>query len=127
MDDALRKMDFEFCAAGKHKISAEEFFAAERGVLLDVRSEIERQTARFDLIPISNFECLHIPTEQIPDRVNEIPRDVPVAVFCSGVIRAAMVYAYLVGKGFDNVRILDGGYEGLVAVFKPGKLAKIVG
>ena len=35
-----------------------------------------------------------------------------------------MVYMYLKTLGFDNVRIIEGGYAELVEEFKPGKLLK---
>jgi 3-mercaptopyruvate sulfurtransferase SseA len=35
-----------------------------------------------------------------------------------------MVYFYLRILGFDNVRIIEGGYAELVEEFKPGKLLK---
>jgi rhodanese-related sulfurtransferase len=33
-----------------------------------------------------------------------------------------MVYLYLRSMGFDNVRIIEGGYAELVEELKPGKL-----
>jgi len=56
--------------------------------------------------------------------MNEVPKDRPVAVFCSAGIRAAIVYAYLRIMGFEQVRILVGGYPDLMEQARPGPLWK---
>ena len=37
-------------------------------------------------------------------------------------MRAAIVYAFLRVGGFENVRIIVGGYEALLEDLKPGKI-----
>jgi hypothetical protein len=39
-------------------------------------------------------------------------------------IMKSMTYFYLITLGFENVRIIEGGYAELVGDFKPGKLLK---
>lgn len=123
LDDRLRESDFAFWSAGKHKIMPAAFFDLYRegkAVLLDVRAEEEQ---RFLSLPFA----LHIPIHELPDRLDEVPRDKTVALFCSGGDRAAVAYAYLRGKGFDNVRIFKGGYAELAAEILPGKLRQRFG
>lgn len=46
----------------------------------------------------------------------------PKLVFACPGVRCAMAYFYLRSMGFDNVRIIEGGYAEWVNEFKPGKL-----
>jgi len=122
MDSVLRTMTFEFFGGGKHKISAEKLLATKDAVLLDVRSypEVESLQLRLE----HYIEVLHIPTDQVPDRLSEIPRDRTVGIFCSAGTRSAVVYAFLRTKGYENVYIVPGGYEAVVELVLPGKLLK---
>ena len=107
LEALLRGLTFEFFATGQHKTSWDKFFSIRDAVLLDVRSNEEVHV--LSLAPAVNVTVLHIPIHEIPDRVNEIPTDRPVAVFgCAGT-RATMVYVYLRTLGFDGVRIMSGG------------------
>ena len=45
-----------------------------------------------------------------------------IAVLCSTGTRASIVYAYFGTGAFSDVRIVHGGYEGLVDAIKPGTL-----
>jgi len=116
----LKNMTLEFFANGKHKITTEELFELKNSVFLDVRSEEENVSVAFPLK--YQAECIHIPTNEIPDRLSEIPKDKPIGIFCSVGIRAAIVYAFLRTNGFENVRILVGGYEPLMNNLKPGQI-----
>jgi len=91
-------------------------------VLLDVRSPEEVQILALQFSP--DVTMLNIPTDDIPNRIGEIPKDRLVAVFCSAGTRSAIVYAYLRIMGFDRVRILAGGYSDIMDQAKPGKLWK---
>jgi rhodanese-related sulfurtransferase len=113
-------MTLEFFGAGKHRISPEALFGTKDAVFLDVRSAVEQQS--LDLPLEHHVTVLRIPTDEIPDRVDEIPRDSSVGVFCSAGTRASLVYAYLLIKGYRNVRIVHGGYEAVVDAVRPGKL-----
>ena len=120
LDSVLRTMTLEFFGGGKHKISPEALFGTESAVFLDVRSSPEQQS--LDLPLEHHVTVLRIPTNEIPDRVDEIPRDRLVGVFCSAGTRATLVYAYLRTRGYRDVRIVHGGYEAVVDAIKPGKL-----
>lgn len=120
-DEWLRGLTFEYWSTGQHKIAPQAFlekWAKGEAVLLDVRDETE---AEFISLPFA----LHIPVHQLPERLDEIPRDKLVAVFCSGGDRANVAFAYLHAKGFDNVRIIPGGYTTLFPELLPGKVRRL--
>ena len=117
----LQGLDFDYWSAGRHKIMPAAFFekfAKGEAVLLDVRTEIE---AEHVALPFA----LQIPINQLPDRLDEIPRDKLMATFCSGGDRANVAFAYLHAQGFENVRIFKGGYANLMDELLPGKLRKL--
>jgi len=121
-DELISEMTFDFFGSGQHKISADKLFSQPEGILLDIRSKEEVETLS---LPLSNdITVLHIPTDEIPGRLGEVPTDQPVAIFCSAGIRAAIIYAYLRVKNYTQVRILVGGLEDLVKHAKPGSLWK---
>ena len=72
----------------------------------------------------SNLESLSIPVNEIPDRIHEIPKEKPIGIFCPANVRSAIVYAYLLSKGYADVRIVEGGYSALTEALKPGKVLK---
>jgi len=81
----------------KRKIDAkEEFF------LLDVREPNEYQIGK---IPGSTL----IPLGEVPQRVNEIPRDREIIVHCKMGGRSAKAAAFLRQQGYTNVKNLKGG------------------
>ena len=121
-DEILKSMSFEFFGSGKHKIKSSVHFSSENAVFLDVRSKEEHETLSFNLI--HHMPVIHIPITEIPNRFNEIPKNKTVGVFCSSGVRSSIVYAYLRRKGFENVRILEGGYNEVTEEIKPGKLLK---
>ena len=126
MEQVLKKLTLEFFGKGKHKTTPENFFGIENGFLLDVRAREEAESITFNLQHHRNIECKNIPTDEIPDRIHEIPQDKSIAVCCSGMARSAIVYAYLLEKGFTNVCILEGGYSAITEALKPGKILKVI-
>ena len=122
MEKVLKSMTLEFFGKAKHKITPEKLFTSNAAVFLDVRSNEEIQSMPFPLGLHQNIESLHIPIDEIPERIGEIPQDKPVAVFCPAGVRASMVYAYLRSKDYKQVRVLEGGYAALTDALKPGKL-----
>ena len=122
IEDIMKSMTFEFFGSGKHKVKASDHFSKDNALFLDVRSEEERDTLSFELI--HHMPVLHIPICEISDRIDEIPKDKHIGVFCSSGVRATIVYVYLRAHGYENVRILEGGYNTIVDEFKPDKLLK---
>jgi len=122
LDDLLRSMTFEFFGSGKHKIEFEDLMAAEGAVLLDVRAVPEWESLQLKLE--HHLQVLWIPTHEIPDRLDEIPHDRVVGVFCTNGPRSAMVYLYLRSQGYEHVRIAPSNYEAITSLLLPGKLLK---
>lgn len=70
--------------------------------LLDVREHSELAICRIE-------GALHIPMGEIPARVESLPQDRPLIVFCHHGMRSANVQRYLEAKGFENLMNLAGG------------------
>jgi rhodanese-related sulfurtransferase len=79
---------------------------AERGetLLLDVREPDEHAIARLP-------EALHIPMQQVPARLDELPRHKAIVVMCHTGRRSAQVAAFLMANGFEDVYNLRGGID----------------
>lgn len=122
LEKVIEEMGFNFFATGQHKIDPDVFLKSKEAVFLDVRAQEELQTVQFHLklhIPV-----LEVPLNEIPKRINEIPKDKLIGIFCSSGVRCVIAFAYLKAKGFKQVRILEGGYNNLVANLLPGKIHK---
>ncbi len=74
--------------------------------IIDVREEDEYEAGH--LIGSHN-----IPTSQIWDRMNEIPKDIPVYVHCRTSQRSYYALSYLQGCGFTNIVNISGSYLGI--------------
>ena len=125
MDHILQSMTFEYFGAGKHKIELEKLFEMANAVFLDVRATPEVESVHLRLE--HHIDVLRIPTDEIPDRIGEIPQDRTVGIFCSASTRSAIVYAYLLSKGFENVYVAHGGYDTITNLMLPGRLLKRIG
>jgi rhodanese-related sulfurtransferase len=126
VEQVLRKMTLDFFGTGKHKITPEKLFETENVCLLDVRSGEEAGSISINMGYHANIECKNIPVNELPDRLEDIPREKLIAVFCPANVRSAMAYTYLLVNGFDNVRIVEGGYSSLTEAVLPGKLFKSI-
>jgi rhodanese-related sulfurtransferase len=118
----ISELDFEYWSTGQHKLDPPVFFekwARGEAVLLDVRAPEEREFMAFPF-------ALAIPVNELPTRLNEIPRDKLVATFCSGGDRSNVAFAYLHAHGFENVRIISGGYPNIIPEVMPGKVRKLI-
>jgi rhodanese-related sulfurtransferase len=80
--------------------------------LLDVREVEERETARIE-------PSAHIPVNEIPARLPEIPKDRTVIVYCHLGARSSMVAGYLESEGYQDVVNLEGGIEAWSAEVDP--------
>ena len=72
-------------------------------VLIDVREEWER--AEF------HIGGLHIPVSEIFERIDEIPVDIPVVLYCRKGIRSMMVIQRLTNNNNYNLINLTGGID----------------
>jgi rhodanese-related sulfurtransferase len=123
MDAFLRRLTFDFLGQGRHKVAYETLFSDPEGVLLDVRTREEMQSVRFTLEHQVSLS-LHIPLDELPDRLEEVPRNCRVGILCVSDVRSAIAYAYLQANGFENVRVLAGGTAGLLEQLKTGMVRK---
>jgi rhodanese-related sulfurtransferase len=122
IERVISEMNFQYFGTGQHKMEAEEFLSADKAVFLDVRAKEEQETIKLPLLHYC--EVLEIPINEIPKRINEIPKNKTIGIFCSAGVRATFVFLYLKSKGYKNAKIILGGYPPLMAAVMPGKLYK---
>ena len=72
-------------------------------LLVDVREDWEREAF--------NIGGLHIPMGDIARRLNEIPKDKDVVLYCEKGIRSVIVIQRLEDAGFHNLFNLAGGMK----------------
>ena len=123
-EKVINSMDFSFFATGKHKIDAASFLASQDAVLLDVRAKEETSTIKLALA--HHMNVIELPFNELPSNISQIPNDKFIGVFCSSGIRSAITFAYLKSKGFENVKMVEGGYPQLMDAIMPGKLYKLI-
>jgi rhodanese-related sulfurtransferase len=80
--------------------------------VLDVREDDEREAARIE-------PSVHIPMNDVPGRIGEVPTDRRVVVYCHHGGRSAMVAGYLEGQGYPRVSNLTGGIDAWAATVDP--------
>ncbi|MGE5560680.1 MAG: FAD-dependent oxidoreductase, partial [Chloroflexota bacterium] len=78
-------------------------------LLLDVREPSEYELGHAD-------GAVSIPLGQLRARINEVPHDRPVVVYCQVGLRAYVALRMLMQNGYDNVVNLSGGYRTYRAV-----------
>lgn len=93
------------------EISVQELASALKAkkafTLLDVREHYEYN--------IGHLQCIHIPMDEIPSRVNELDNKQETYVMCKTGKRAAAVANYLsTNHHFSNIGIVIGGVEAYV-------------
>ncbi|GAA4210176.1 rhodanese-like domain-containing protein [Actinocatenispora rupis] len=80
--------------------------------LLDVREDDEWAAGH---APAAH----HLPMQEVPARMGEVPMDGAVYVVCRAGGRSAQVTAYLQANGWDNVTNVDGGMRAWAAADLP--------
>ena len=81
---------------------AEQLASLQPPLVVDVRSEREWQEKRIE-------GSTNIPLSRLQERLDELPRDRPLAVLCASGYRAAIALSVLQLAGFDRVSDLVGG------------------
>lgn len=81
---------------------------AEHGttLVLDVREPWEVETAS---VTPQNFELVAYPMHTVPARLQDLPRDRPIACLCHHGGRSMQVAAFLANQGFAHVANIAGG------------------
>lgn len=77
-------------------------FLADGGILLDVRTSQEVENGKID-------GSLHIPLDELRERLAELPKDKTIGVICGVGLRAYLACRILMENGF-RAKNLDGGY-----------------
>lgn len=83
----------------------------EEASILDVREPDEWQAGHID-------GALHIPLDELPGRLAELPPAGPLVVTCRSGGRSSRATAYLQGLGIDAAN-LDGGMKAWAAAGRP--------
>lgn len=122
LDNIMRSLDFEYFATSQHKTSPADFLSNKNGVFLDLRAKEEIETISINLN--YHMPVLHIPLNELPDRLSDIPKDKIIGLFCASGVRIAIAYLYLKTSGYENITMLTGGFEALIPELKPGKVLK---
>ena len=78
-------------------------------VLLDVRNLNEYETAHVK-------GALNIPVDELRFRLEEVPRDRPILVYCRSGFRSHLALRILKEHGWSNVRNLTGGFIAMTAL-----------
>ncbi|MEQ9488638.1 MAG: rhodanese-like domain-containing protein [Alphaproteobacteria bacterium] len=86
--------------------------AGEEFVLLDVREPQELAVCSID-------GHTHIPMQQIPSRLSELPADTPLVVLCHHGGRSMQVTMFLRQQGYENATNLAGGIDQWAARVDP--------
>ncbi|MHA1136720.1 MAG: rhodanese-like domain-containing protein [Candidatus Thorarchaeota archaeon] len=126
LTEILKKCNLEYFGKSKHKVMPPNLAEFSDVLLLDVRSREEFASLSMPLELHSNIQFMHIPIDELPDRIDEIPSKKNIVVFCPSNFRSTLAYVYLTTLGHESVRILGGGYYGLVDILMPGKVYKHV-
>jgi adenylyltransferase/sulfurtransferase len=103
--EVTRLIDYEgFCKPmNENDITPEELAAKlAEVVLLDVREPYEWDVSRLE-------GAIHIPLQQLPQRLDEVPRDQEIVVYCRMGGRSAHAQHFMQSHGFTRVRNLVGG------------------
>ncbi len=59
--------------------------------------------------------AVNIPLDDLRQRIAEIPHDKEIVIFCAVGLRGYLAQRILLGRGFENVRNLSGGYRHYIA------------
>lgn len=85
-----------------------ELIARDELVLLDMRNDYEIALGTFEGAQSPQTEAFHQLVDYL-DAHNELPRDTPVAMFCTGGVRCEKASALFLARGFTQVYHLKGG------------------
>ncbi len=124
LKELVSQLDLKGLLSNEPKVTLDAFlekWKAGEAILLDVRTKEEQA-----LTPLTAFG-IHIPLNELPERLNEIPKDKLVCTLCPGKIRATIAMCYLLTEGFENVRVLASSPSEIVDRVKPPFVAKLEG
>jgi rhodanese-related sulfurtransferase len=118
LSELFKEMDFSFFGSGEHGMSVEgmrKTLGNDHFLFLDVRTDEE---AQYIVFPFAK----RIPLNQLPERMDELPKDKCIVTFCPSIFRAAVAFTLLRANGYEEVKGLTASMEEMVKAFKPGPL-----
>lgn len=113
MENFLKQMTMK--EIGGMLVSSDQFieeFNNDKAILLDVRFPFETRLWGMKF-------ALEIPSDELEDRLAELPADKVIVCACPLEIRSTMACQYLLQKGFQ-AKILTGGLLGLADRLRGG-------
>jgi rhodanese-related sulfurtransferase len=84
--------------------AAERLAADDPPLLVDVREDWEHELAAID-------GAVHIPLDELPARLTEIPADRPAVLHCHHGARSLQAATWMQAQGYDHLANLDGGID----------------
>lgn len=81
-------------------------------LLIDVRTEAEHELGAIK-------GSVNIPLDDLRERIDEVPRDKDIVIYCAIGLRGYIAQRILFGRGYTRVRNLSGGYRLYSSVTAP--------
>jgi len=120
LQDGLRSLEARpDLTATTERVSAPlaaEQIAAGDPLVVDVRAPREREQKHV-------AGSVHVPLNQLADRMAELPRDRPILVYCAGGYRSSIAASLLKRRGFPRVGEIAGG----IAAWEAAQLPLVSG
>ncbi|EJO5346255.1 CoA-disulfide reductase [Clostridium botulinum] len=90
----------------------------DKVILLDVRDDIEIENGKIE-------GAIHIPVNELRKRLNELPKDKEIWIYCQIGLRGYIASRILMANGYKT-KNLNGGYKTyIMSKFKPKKIDKM--
>lgn len=112
--------DLDFFAKANHKITFDqmiELLKQDKAFVIDLRTKEEASILNFSF-------ATNIPVKDFPTKMELLPKDKTIVLFCSTATRATMIFTYLRANGYDNTKILTESISEIANHFKPGFVYK---
>ena len=84
------------------ELAAERIAAPDHPVVVDVRSPGERAAKRID-------GSVSLPCQELAERLDQLPRNRPILVYCAGGYRSSLAASLLQRAGITQVSEIAGG------------------
>jgi rhodanese-related sulfurtransferase len=94
------------------ELAAERMAAAPAPLVVDVRSPTERAVKRID-------GSLSVPCQELRERLDDLPHDRPILVYCAGGYRSSLAASLMQRAGIRDVSEIAGGIAAWEAAKMP--------
>jgi len=96
-----------------HEVTDLRAKSAQPVTILDVREPWEYERVHLP-------DCLHIPMDDLRDRLDELDREQTYVILCHHGNRSLQVATFMQSRGFKNIINLAGGIEDWAVSLEPG-------